>query len=75
MSKDIVEEIAFSRVSTLDVTNRVAREINMNTVNELRLSCSMKLKEGVSKPLPAPTAPAIPSSSIVTKTPEPEYLY
>jgi len=32
----------------------------------------MKLKVGVSSPLPAPTAPAIPSRSIVTKTPSPE---
>ena len=37
-SIDMVDEIAFSNVSTLDDTNRVAREIKTKTVIEFKLN-------------------------------------
>ena len=70
-SKDIVEEIAFSKVSTLDATKRVQSNRSRKDIGRLNSSCCMKLNVGLSIPFPAPTAPAIPKSKIVTKQPKP----
>ena len=70
-SREIVDEIAFSKVSTLDVTKRVQRVINTNDIGRFKSSWSIKLKLGFSKPFPAPTEPANPRIRIVKKQPNP----
>ena len=47
-SNEIVEEIAFSNVSTLEVTKRVQRQISIKDIGRLRSSWSIKLKLGFS---------------------------
>ena len=70
-SNEIVEEIAFSNVSTLEVTKRVQRQISIKDIGRLRSSWSIKLKLGFSKPFPAPTDPPNPRTKIVIKHPSP----
>jgi len=72
-SKDIVDEIAFSKVSTLDATKSVQSTNSRKDIGVLNSSCCIKLKVGFSIPLPAPTAPAIPKSRTVIKHPKPAY--
>jgi len=47
ISTEIVEAIAFSRVSMLDVTSRVAKETSKIIVKLFNSSWSIKLNEGV----------------------------
>ena len=68
------DAIAFSRVSILDVTRRVAKETSNIIVKLFRSNCSIKLNAGDSKPFPAPTAPPIPKRRIVKKAPIPEKI-
>ena len=68
-SKEIVDEIAFSRVSILEATNRVQRETNNTEENKFKSSWPIKLRVGLSRPLPAPTSPATPISKIVKNAP------
>ena len=74
ISREIVDAIAFSKVSILDVTRRVAKDISNTIVRLFKSNCSMKLNAGDSKPFPAPTAPPIPRRRIVKNAPIPEKM-